>query len=563
MHKIKLTLLILWLGFTSIAQNILPFTWNIYRQNIPLVEILQLNPVKFEKINLLRSWERQGFSWQDESCVLLNEFHVNDNNTPLQLILSLQCDIKEIYINNDKIAANIPNTFWSSRDKINYIDIPAKALLSGKKNSIVIFVSNLSYTGGLSHNVCRIQEKNISNKPTVTIKFTKDEAVFVNSQQTNFSINTDGKAGKLRLIITDDFHTLWLDKTYSVVNEQQQIHVDLQKLKLNPGFYECVALFDNGTFDGDIKWFALKPESIACNNHTVKGFEAYWQAALKELKTIEPNFKLHKVDSLCSESRTGYVVEMQSLENLTIRGYYFVPKTTGKHPVVLHLPGYSYGFDCLDGFINRKGNTAELALCVRGHGISKDSFNPWPKMTLWAVNACNKETNVYRSIYMDCIRAVDFLMSRDEIDADKIGVAGGSQGGGLSLATAGLYPEKIAACAIFDPFLCDTRDQMKIRTLINREFKSFTEYDDNNCDVNQIMFVQDYIDSKGFAEKIKCPVFFSASLFDDDCPVHCGFAAYNLIKSNKKYKIYPNDSHLGESGQYDNLFYEAEKILLK
>jgi cephalosporin-C deacetylase-like acetyl esterase len=29
-----------------------------------------------------------------------------------------------------------------------------------------------------------------------------------------------------------------------------------------------------------------------------------------------------------------------------------------------------------------------------------------------------------------------------------------------------------------------------------------------------------------------------------------GFAAYNLIKSPKQYKIYPEDSHLGESDNY-------------
>jgi len=273
------------------------------------------------------------------------------------------------------------------------------------------------------------------------------------------------------------------------------------------------------------------------------------------------NFKVHKVDSLCSDNREGYVVEMQSLGNLTIRGYYFVPKTDGKHSVVMHLPGYSYGFEYLEGFRNRKGNTAEFALCVRGHGISKDVFDPWSEQTLWSVGACSKEENIYRSIYMDCVQAINFLNSRPEIDKSKIGVAGGSQGGGLAIATSALCNDKIAACAFFDPFLCDIKHQTDIRTMVKKEFVDFTKVNGNNCSIEQIFSVQEFNDTKNFAQKINCPVSFLASLFDDDCPVHCGFSAYNLIESEKSYKVYPNDSHLGESGQYDKLFNEVVELM--
>jgi cephalosporin-C deacetylase-like acetyl esterase len=236
-----------------------------------------------------------------------------------------------------------------------------------------------------------------------------------------------------------------------------------------------------------------------------------------------------------------------------------VPRSGGKHAAILHVPGYGYGFDDGKPFINSNDDVIELAICVRGHGISADVFNPgFDVPGIWGYKLCSEKENAYRSIYMDCVRAVEFLVSRAEVDPNKIYVMGGSQGGGLTLATAGLCHGKIKACAYFDPFMTDTRDQLKIRTLCNSEIKSYLNYYNNECSFEDALKVQDLIDAKGFADWITCPVFFTTALFDDDCPPHMGFAAYNRIKSPKKFKIYPDDSHLGESDNYT----EMKKFLL-
>jgi len=120
---------------------------------------------------------------------------------------------------------------------------------------------------------------------------------------------------------------------------------------------------------------------------------------------------------------------------------------------------------------------------------------------------------------------------------------GGSQEGGLTFTTAGLCGNKIAACAYFDPFPCDQRDVLKIRTICNFELK----YYNSPCSFEEALAIQGLIDSKDMAARIKCPVFFATGLFDDDCPSHIGFSADNNIRAQKQFKIYPNDSHLGES----------------
>jgi cephalosporin-C deacetylase-like acetyl esterase len=225
---------------------------------------------------------------------------------------------------------------------------------------------------------------------------------------------------------------------------------------------------------------------------------------------------------------------------------------------VLHLPGYGNGYRDLTGFLENHENVIELALCVRGHGISADVFNPGFGIPgIWGYKLCNENEAAYHGIYMDCVRAIEFLISRPEVDTGRIGVMGGSQGGGLTLAVAGLCSDKIKACSFFDPFPCDVRDHLKIRTMCNKEFKTFLNYYNNECTFEDALNVQDLLDSKGFAEWIKCPVFYVTSLFDDDVPPHIGFAVYNKISAPKSYKIYPELGHLNDKA------HEVQMLFLK
>jgi cephalosporin-C deacetylase-like acetyl esterase len=317
----------------------------------------------------------------------------------------------------------------------------------------------------------------------------------------------------------------------------------------------------NGGYTSDVQWVALSPEKIMCENTIASRYRAYWDASLKELKRVQPEFKLIKDEKLSKESRSVYILEMKSLGGLTVRGYYFVPKTEGRHAAILHVPGYGEGYQNISDFLQNRENVVELALCVRGHGISADVFNPgFGTPGIWGYKLCSESEAAYRGIYMDCVRAVEFLLSRPEVDPARIGVMGGSQGGGLTLAAAGLCNDKIKACSFFDPFPCDTRDHLKIRTLCNRQIGSYLKYYNNECSFEDALGVQDLLDTKGFAEWIKCPVFFVTSLFDDDAPPHLGFSAYNRITSEKSYKIYPELGHLNDKAREVQMLFMKKEL---
>jgi cephalosporin-C deacetylase-like acetyl esterase len=182
-----------------------------------------------------------------------------------------------------------------------------------------------------------------------------------------------------------------------------------------------------------------------------------------------------------------------------------------------------------------------LALNIRGHGNSQDQVNPgFPGYLQYHVD--DSEQYIYRGAYMDCLRAVDFLYSRNEVDTTRVAVEGGSQGGALSFATAALDNQRIDLCVPHVPFLSDFRDYFRIAAWPGGEFQQYFE-DNPGFPEDKIYRNLSYIDIKNLAPWIKAPVLMSVGLMDPTCPPHINFAAYNQLDAPKEYEVYPYAGH--------------------
>lgn len=157
-------------------------------------------------------------------------------------------------------------------------------------------------------------------------------------------------------------------------------------------------------------------------------------------------------------------------------------------------------------------------------------------------NLEDKEKYIYRGAYMDCVRGIDFLCSRPEVDASRIAVEGASQGGALTFATAALANDRIAVCAPQVPFLSDFRDYFIVANWPGNEFIDLVE-NKKALTWNQVYHTLSYFDIKNLAPMIKAPLIMGAGLMDEVCPPHINFAAYNLVTSEKKYIVYPYAGH--------------------
>jgi len=542
-----LSLFFLAATLNGVAQNLMPIDWKFTFKNDSAIK-------DSLPVNLLLSWERQGLSYLSPSGELTTDFYISEMTEPgnFTLEVMLLLDVHEIYINGHYIGGGFStNLLWmpEPKYKARKFSIPKKYLNFGGTNFIMISCSDFLYTGGKSHSQVLLYQGDKLSDSKVDILFIPEDHLFLNPKKVSFIFNTEADGdGVLSLLIRNDFHDTVYVQNITIKKGIQSQNINLKKEKLSPGFYEITAILKDRGYAGKVSFFAVSPTKIKKSSKAPLGFYEYWKDAMRELKSIKPQFKMEKVDSLCTSWRNGFVVEMRSIGDVTIGGYYFVPKQDTTYAAILNLPGYGYGFEYLDDFLKVKENVIDMAICVRGHGISREAFKTeFPIPGFIGYSICDKNNIAYREIYMDCIRALEFLLSRKEVDKLKIGVYGGSQGGGLSLMTAGLAPEHISACVYFDPFPNDFKDHIRIRTLINDEINSYLSYYNNECCFNDAINTLDFLDTKYFAKKIKCQTLYLTGLEDDDCPSRLGFSSYNEIHAPKQFEIFPNDSHIGES----------------
>ena len=229
---------------------------------------------------------------------------------------------------------------------------------------------------------------------------------------------------------------------------------------------------------------------------------------------------------------------MRSLGAVRVGGWYQAPKAPGPWPALLRVPGYTSSMRP----IAIDEPVAVFSFNIRAHGNSQKDVKGQPE-DYWVRGLDDKEGYFYHGAYADCVRAVDFLASREGVDQDRIAITGGSQGGGLSLVAAAL-DQRISCCAPDIPFLCDWR----------RYFKA-TDWPEVNQWVDaepertwdRMLGTMSYFDALNFADWINCPVLLSVGLQDAVCPAGTIFSVYNRIEADKQYWIYPDTNHWVEA----------------
>ena len=107
----------------------------------------------------------------------------------------------------------------------------------------------------------------------------------------------------------------------------------------------------------------------------------------------------------------------------------------------------------------------------------------------------------YRRVFTDAVRAIDAARSHPEVDASRIAVTGGSQGGGITIAAAGLVPDVVAAMPDV-PFLCHYRRATEI--VDTYPYKEIADYCHIHRDkVDTVFNTLSYFDGVNFAARAK------------------------------------------------------------
>ena len=136
-------------------------------------------------------------------------------------------------------------------------------------------------------------------------------------------------------------------------------------------------------------------------------------------------------------------------------------------------------------------------------------------------------------------------MDFPEVDPERVGATGWSQGGGLTLACAALEPRIRRAAPVY-PFLSDYQRVWEIDQDVDayEELRIwFRRFDPRHERQKEVFTQLGYIDVQHLAPRIKGDVLLGCGLMDTICPPSTQFAAYNKITSPKSLAVYPDFAH--------------------
>ena len=274
-------------------------------------------------------------------------------------------------------------------------------------------------------------------------------------------------------------------------------------------------------------------------------FAEFWEGVMAEtaLVPLEPRISPEPIRSnqQVHVSQATY----RSLGGLEISTWYCVPtEGEGPFPAIIIFPGYK-GEPPLHREWGRKG-VITLSVAVRGKLRSNSQFNPgYPGLLTHGIES--RDTFGYRGVIADCIRGVDFLLSRPEVDSQRIFACGSSQGGGLTLITTALRP-KIKGGVSGYPFLCCFAESMNM--LRSYPYDELTCYARANPQqIPQMLETLRYYDAVNFAGWIKCPMAVGIALEDEVCPPETSYAAYAALGGPKELWLFPDSGH-GNAHEY-------------
>src|SRR5712691_8224161 len=282
-------------------------------------------------------------------------------------------------------------------------------------------------------------------------------------------------------------------------------------------------------------------------------FDDFWAAIMAEANAIPLNPTMEHVPMRSTAEVEVYDIRYDTLDGLRIAGWYCRPKDSylpPPYPALLIVPGYISEPTLPKSWA--KLGYAAVGVAPRGKLRSNRQYNPgYPGLLV--DNIVDRNTYAYRGFYVDATRTVDFLLSRPEVDATRIGVHGSSQGGALTLTTAALRADAITCGAAGAPYLCGFMDAARLTHSypyeeINEYLRLFPEREP------AVRETLNYFDGINFAALIRCPMQINLGLRDDVCPPETGFAMYDALTCPKVLHTYEGCAH--DAGSY----WEAARV---
>ena len=323
----------------------------------------------------------------------------------------------------------------------------------------------------------------------------------------------------------------------TMLNENKKPVLDGRKRQINMGIGVIVA-----------------PSKIAPGNPKCPDdFDEFWKARRAELDQVPVKATSEEVQLTESEAKNYPQVVCRDVKvdcagGAPVSGYLCMPRDA--QPKSLPAIVIYHGAGVRSAQKRLRYGTKAIAFDVNAHGIKngqpKKYYDDLQKGDLKSYfhRGFDDHNHIYFvGMYMRVMRALDYVKSLPEWDGKTLIVTGGSQGGAQTVAAAALDPQITLAVAGV-PAVCDLGGQLaKRRPGWPIHFLNPVAKRSDPALLKELA----YIDGVFFAQRIKCPIYFSTGGIDNTCHATAVYSAYNSTPGKNKNIHFNPVGHHGSS----------------
>lgn len=355
-----------------------------------------------------------------------------------------------------------------------------------------------------------------------------------------------------------------------------QFRIQIAPEGLPPGFYDIRVVLNTGMPSAPnaprpvngVCVFGWRIQDMPIRDSRPADFKAFWDKAKAEIAKIpmdardeipmqtfdHDQINAYNVTSAAippDYDPTGHKTETVESGKVSFAGpdggrvYAWLAKPVGPgpFPAMLVLPGA--GFNARPRPLEHARH-GYLTIDIQVHGQDVDLPGEYPKLPGYYDNQQYQPVDAfyYYKVHQRVLQAVNYLLSRPDVDPRRLAVCGGSQGGRLTIVAAGLDPRVKAVVSGLanspnEPHLawvdyCNTVTHSDGMDLLGAPPPDATP--------KGVAFA--YYDPMNYAPDVHCPVYIYGGLIDPASPPFSVYGVYKRLGTkNKLYVPLPGLAH--------------------
>ena len=305
-----------------------------------------------------------------------------------------------------------------------------------------------------------------------------------------------------------------------------------------------------------LKGAAFEPEKILPGAEMPEDFKSFWDGEIAAAEKTPLDLQCKELEKSSVPGKFKCYSVSAAAPGGRVYGFLTVPESDKPMPLVIMFPasGSDRNAPVVNQFDNKWAvlymNVTDFDPTDPGFGNARRKIaKTYPKF-----NSQSKTDYFFHRVIIGFNRMVNAVAERKDIDKNKIGAFGTSQGGALSLILASLN-SNIRGVVADVPAMCDHFAAAQGRCagwprLVNPR-------------VPGSEVTAKYYDVANFAKFITVPTWVIVGFEDDTCPPGGVYAAFNSIPAEKKVIIDEPDKGHSSSSSFGNSVGIMRTMLLK